>query len=137
MTLKSLRRCIALVLPTAFLAMAIAGCQPTPAVTQPVDIASTSANRVQHELPAQVDDLEQRTFDYFWELGNPSNGLIPDRWPSPSASSIAAVGFGLTAYGVGAERGWISREQAAQRTLATLRFFARAPQGPQPAGVSG
>jgi hypothetical protein len=88
-------------------------------------------------LPPQVEDLERRSFDWFWELGNPANGLVPDRWPSPSPSSIAAVGFGLTAYGVGVERGWISRAQAVDRTLATLRFFARAPQGPQASGTAG
>ena len=62
---------------------------------------------------------------------------MPDRWPTPSFSSIAAVGFGLTAYGVGVERGWISREQAVDRTLATLRFFARAPQGSEASGAAG
>jgi len=89
------------------------------------------------ELPDAVADLQRRSFDWFWELGNPDNGLVPDRWPTPSASSIAAVGFGLTAYGIGAERGWISRDQAVDRTLATLRFFARAPQGSNERGASG
>ncbi|HEY0660037.1 MAG TPA: glucoamylase family protein [Lysobacter sp.] len=88
-------------------------------------------------LPPLFDDLERRTFNYFWELGNPANGLVPDRWPTPSFSSIAAVGFGLTAYGVGVERGWITREQAVDRTLATLRFFASAPQGSNAQGISG
>src|SRR5689334_15154244 len=49
------------------------------------------------DLPPLFDDLEHRSFNYFWELGNPANGLVPDRWPSKSFSSIAAVGFGLTA----------------------------------------
>src|SRR5205809_4191978 len=52
------------------------------------------------------DSVERRTFDYFWEVTNPRNGLVPDRAPSPSFSSIAAVGFGLTAYPIGVERGW-------------------------------
>jgi hypothetical protein len=78
---------------------------------------------------ALVDDLEKRTFDWFWDSANPANGLVPDHYPSPeSFASIAAVGFGLTAYGVGVERGYISREQAVERTLATLRFFKDAPQ---------
>ena len=88
-------------------------------------------------LPPLFDDLERRSFDFFWELGNPANGLVPDRWPSKSFSSIAAVGFGLTAYGVGVERGWIDREQATARTLATLRFFADAPQGEAAEGMTG
>jgi len=84
-----------------------------------------------------LGDLERRTFDWFWDTGNPANGLVPDRWPTKSFSSIAAVGFGLTAYPIGAERGWISRAQARGRTLATLRFFANAPMGPEPAGRTG
>jgi hypothetical protein len=84
-----------------------------------------------------LDDLERRTFDWFWDLANPVNGLIPDRWPSKSFCSIAAVGFGLTALPVGVERGWISRAQARDRTLVTLRFFAGAPQGPETAGRTG
>ena len=61
----------------------------------------------------------------------------PDRYPSPSPASIAAVGFALTAYVIGADRGFITREQARERTLATVRFFRNAPQGPQARGKTG
>jgi len=71
-------------------------------------------------------DLEERTFRFFWETGNPKNGLIPDRYPTPSFASIAAVGFGLTSYPIGVERGYILREAARARVLATLRFFVAA-----------
>lgn len=84
-----------------------------------------------------IDELERRTFDFFWDLGRSDNGLVPDRWPTPSFCSVAAVGFALTAYPIGVERGWISRSAAAARTLATLRFFDQAPQGPQPSGTAG
>lgn len=77
---------------------------------------------------AMVDDLERRTFEWFWQTADPDTGLIPDSAPGHSFSSIAAVGFGLTAYGVGVERGYITREQAVTRTLATLRFFHDAAQ---------
>jgi len=77
---------------------------------------------------AFVDDLERRTFDWFWQSADPYTGLVPDSWPNHTFSSIAAIGFGLTAYGVGVERGYISRAQAVQRTLTTLRYLAAAPQ---------
>jgi hypothetical protein len=82
-------------------------------------------------------ELQERTFRFFWDTGNPKNGLIPDRYPTPSFSSIAAVGFGLTTYPIGVERGYVTREAARQRVLTTLRFFRDAPQGPSARGVSG
>ncbi|RST29856.1 Tat pathway signal protein [Sphingomonas ginkgonis] len=90
-----------------------------------------------HSLPGFYADVEKRTFDFFWERANRRNGLVPDRWPTPSFSSIAAVGFALTAYPLGVERGWVHRSEARDLTLTTLRFFWSAPQGPQPSGTSG
>jgi hypothetical protein len=74
-----------------------------------------------------LSDIEERTFRFFWETANPKNGLVPDRYPTPSFASIAAVGFALTAYPIGIERGYISREEAQERVLVTLRFFDRVP----------
>ncbi len=83
------------------------------------------------------DDLQRRTFDYFWETANPVNGLVPDRWPNPPFASIASVGFALTAYPIGVERGYITRAQARERSLSTVRFFRDAPQGPEASGKTG
>src|SRR5258706_627495 len=86
---------------------------------------------------AMLDDVERRSFHFFWDLADPNTLLVPDRWPTPSFSSIAAVGFGLTAYGIGAERGYVTREAAAERTRATLQSLLAMKQGPEPHGVSG
>jgi hypothetical protein len=86
---------------------------------------------------AFLDTLEQRTFTWFWERTNASNGLTPDRWPTKSFSSVAAIGFALTAYPIGIERGYVTRTDAASRVLTTLRFMYRAPQGSQSAQVTG
>ena len=99
--------------------------------------AGSSPTAPEPAAQAFLDTLQQRTFNYFWETANPANGLVPDRWPTPSFSSVAAVGFGLTAYPVGVERGYVTRDQAVERTLNTLRFFWKAPQGPQVTGVAG
>lgn len=87
--------------------------------------------------PFSLDELERRNFRFFWDLAHPTTFQIPDRYPKDDFSSIAATGFGLSAYLVGAERGWITRLQAAERVLQTLRFLQNLPQGPQPAGVAG
>lgn len=89
------------------------------------------------ELPRLVAEIQQRTFRYFWETTDPKTGLAPDRWPTPSFASIAAVGFALTAYPIGVVHGWVTRAAARTRTLATLEFFANAPQGPGETGFSG
>src|SRR5688500_12045340 len=100
-----------------------------------------SANRIQGptgpRAEAFLDDVQQRTFGYFWDLSNPANGLTPDRAPTRSFSSVAAVGFALTAYPIGVERGYITRSDARNRTLTTLRFMYQAPQGPAATGVTG
>jgi hypothetical protein len=88
-------------------------------------------------LPAFYEEIEKRTFRWFWDTVNRNNGLVPDRWPTPSFSSIAAVGFALPVYAIGAERGWCTRAQARDLTLTTLRFFWNAPQGPDASGTAG
>jgi len=86
------------------------------------------------QLAAQsfLDDLQQRSFRYFWEQADPHTGLVPDRArmdgsPLPSShqdvASIAATGFGLTSLCIASDRGWISRTEALERTRNTLRFF--------------
>jgi hypothetical protein len=83
------------------------------------------------------EDLTQRTFRYFWETTDTKRCLAPDRWPSNPFSSIAATGFALTAYGIGAERNYVGRHEAARRTRDCLAFYWNAPQGPEPSGASG
>jgi hypothetical protein len=108
-----------------------------PATPVPVPSAPGARFTPTGEQSAFLDTLGRRTFDWFWETTNPRNGLTPDRWPTKSFSSVAAVGFALTAYPVGVERGWITREQARDRVLTTLRFFWQAPQGAATTDVTG
>jgi hypothetical protein len=89
---------------------------------------------------AFLEDLSHRAFLYFQDHADPDTGLVLDRartdgaahdanHPSHNITSSAATGFGLTALCIAAERGWISRAEARERVLKTLRFFAeRAPQ---------
>jgi hypothetical protein len=81
---------------------------------------------------ADLERLERDTFGYFIHEANPANGLVRDNTRYGSPASIAAVGLALSSYPVGVERGYVRREEAAERTLATLRFFWMSPQGPEP-----
>ncbi|MCB9463513.1 MAG: hypothetical protein H6682_07500 [Candidatus Eisenbacteria bacterium] len=84
-----------------------------------------------------LDSLEAKTFRFFWDHTAPESGLSPDRYPTESFVSVAASGFALTAYPIGAERGYVTREQAAERVRSALDYFLQAPQGDTPAGTIG
>jgi predicted esterase len=102
----------------------------------PLLLLSITTYAQQPRTPYSLDELQHRTFKFFWELAD-DNAQIPDRWPTVAFSSIAATGFGLSSYLVGVERGWVTREAAAERALKTLRVLYNLPQGPQASGVAG
>ena len=127
---------VAAVIAATITALGLAGCSS--AVGQGAPLAQSpapTADAVSDD--AMLDDLEHRTFELFWRTADPTTHLVPDRYPTPSFSSIAAVGFALTAYAIGAERGWVTRAQASGRVLATLAFFRDAPQGDAAQGTTG
>ena len=110
-----------------------AGC----ATTQAPAPAQLRFRDLPNDQRAFLDSLEEKTFRFFWERTDSTTGLTPDRWPTRSFASVGAVGFALTAYPIGAERGYVSRADAARRTLATLRFFLNAPSDTSVAGATG
>ena len=79
---------------------------------------------------ADLLDLQRKTFGYFVHEANPANGLVRDNTRYGSPSSIAAVGLGLTCWPIAVERGFVTRDEAIERTLATLEFFEGCRQGP-------
>jgi hypothetical protein len=80
----------------------------------------------------ELTRIESDTFKYFADEINLENGLVPDSTKQGSPSSIAVVGFALTAYPIAVERKYLSRAEAVKRTLTTLRFFHEAPHGKEP-----
>ena len=103
-----------------------------PIATNSFSTVAASSNLTQADQKF-LEDLERRTFDYFWEQADPHTGLVPDRARVGNSTldenhrdvaSIAATGFGLTAICIGAERKWITRAQAQERARTTLDFFA-------------
>jgi hypothetical protein len=89
--------------------------------------------------PGKLETLQGKTFDYFLQEFNPANGLVADKTQAGTPASIAAVGLALSAYPVGVERSLLSRAEAIERTVTTLRFFRSSPQGmgPEATGYKG
>src|SRR5882672_3427550 len=78
---------------------------------------------------ALLDGLQRAAFGYFLTRYNSDNGLVADTTRLDAPASIAVVGFALSSYTAGVERGWMTRAAAARRTLTTLRFFWNSSQG--------
>lgn len=84
-----------------------------------------------------LNDLKQRTFNYFWEVVDSASWQSDDRYPTRHFTSIAATGFALPAYIIGVENNYIDRSEAAQRTLKTLQWLWNAPMRADRNGTSG
>ena len=99
---------------------------------QPQNIVFRSNGKVKYPLTpseeSMLDSIQHKTFLFFLNEHHPENGIVKDRTLSKAPSSIAATGFGIPCLAIGAERKWISREQAAEITLKILRFFMNSPQ---------
>lgn len=122
-------RATAILLIVLFVASGASVEEPGPA---PV-VTSDRVAQVSLTDRAFVEDLEHRSFLYFLEQADPGTGLVHDRakvdggrakGPGHNIASTAATGFGLTALCIGAQHGWITRQQAADRVRTTLRFYA-------------
>ncbi|MFA6599808.1 MAG: glucoamylase family protein [Candidatus Omnitrophota bacterium] len=76
-----------------------------------------------------LEEIQKKSLEYFLRERNAQTGLVKDRannfdkGATPSGASIAATGFGLAAYAVGAEHGWLDRATAVEMTRQTLSFF--------------
>lgn len=72
--------------------------------------------------------MAKKSFWYFWNEADPTTGLVSDTATSfgPGRSRkthIAATGFGLSLISVAADRGWISVQEAYDRTKKILDVF--------------
>ncbi len=120
---------------TSMAAAQAANSTPVNEPVEPPPAAPVPTAAIDPADDAFLDDLEKRTFQYFWDHSDPKTGLTLDRTttdgkpPPPGAShhkvaSIAATGFALSGYCIAADRGWVTPVQARERTRNTLDFFA-------------
>ena len=100
-------------------------------------LLSCSVKPANNAIPYSREELKSRTFNYFWKLADSTNFQIPDRYPTLTFSSIAATGFGLSAYITGIENKYISRQEGRDRVKKTLQILWDLPQGPESSGISG
>ncbi|WP_181305788.1 glucoamylase family protein [Rufibacter sp. XAAS-G3-1] len=78
-----------------------------------------------------LDLVQKQTFKYFWDFGHPVSGMARERSNTSfdygnEVVTTGGTGFGVMAIIVAAERGWITRQQAAERTLKIVNFLWKA-----------
>jgi len=79
----------------------------SPSVASPP--AGRNIDRTSHTDEAVLDDLQRKAFRFFERHVNPHTGLVLDSTRPTQPASIAAVGFALSCYPIGVERGWMPR----------------------------
>src|SRR5438132_4594809 len=89
-----------------------------------VSVQRAETRRLSREDELLLEDLEQRSFRYFWDEADPQTGLVPDRARmdgSPldenhrDVASISATGFGLKSLCIAADNGWVAPYYACGR----------------------
>jgi hypothetical protein len=71
-----------------------------------------------------LDMVQRACFDYYWTGAHPHAGLGLEVTPGDrDLVALGGSGFGISALVVAAERGFVTREQAAERLLKIVRFL--------------
>ena len=80
--------------------------------------------------PAKVqpvlEEWQRKTFNYFYDGADPSTGMAYEGNERGTTLTVGGSGFGVMAIITGSERGWITRQQAAERTQKIVRFLGKA-----------
>ena len=73
-----------------------------------------------------MEEWQHKTFNYFYDGASPSGMILEgnDR-EDGGIVTTGGSGFGVMALIVGSERGWITRQQAAERTQKIVRFLGK------------
>lgn len=70
-----------------------------------------------------LEKVQKTTFKYFWDYAHPDCGLARERLGSGNTVTTGGSGFGIMSIPVAVERGWISREEGAERALLVATFL--------------
>jgi len=81
---------------------------------------------------ALIARVQHAAFSYLLDYANTESGLVADTSRRGSPCSVAVVGFALSCYPIAIRNGWLSRADAAVRTLKVLRFFSQSTQSEKP-----
>ena len=81
-----------------------------------------------------MDTVQRRTFQYFWEGGEPYSGMARERYHidnvypagGPEVVTSGGSGFGIMAILSGIDRGYVSRQEGLERMDKIVTFLEKA-----------
>jgi len=73
-----------------------------------------------------MDEQEQKVVNLFFQGAEPNSGMAYNDPSRKSVMATGATGFGIMTLIAGVERGWISREDAANHIVKIVRFLKKA-----------
>lgn len=85
-----------------------------------ITVSATSEAMTDDEL---LTSIQLATFRYFWNDGHPVSGLAHEATEDTDRVTTGGSGFGIMAIVIGAERGFVSRTDAAGRIRQQLAFL--------------
>jgi hypothetical protein len=89
-------------------------------------VSATTRSMTDDEL---LTMLQEACFRYYWEGAHSGSGMIRENLPgNDRIVATGASGFGIMALVVGAERGFITREQGVERLNQITTFLEKAPR---------
>ncbi len=87
--------------------------------TEPIEVSTQALGD-----EAFLDMIQRSTFRYFWDYAHPVSKMALERTPGNNdIVTSGGTGFGIMATVVGAERGFVSRAEAAARLLELFQFL--------------
>ncbi|MFN3848924.1 MAG: glucoamylase family protein [Spirosomataceae bacterium] len=94
----------------------------------PIKLGITTGLDTTDKFPRISDDelltlVQKQHFKYFWDFGHPVSGLARERNTSGDVCTSGGTGFGIMAMVVAADRGFVTRQQAAERLLKITTFL--------------
>jgi hypothetical protein len=92
----------------------------------PLSAAATASTRPFNDEEL-LDLVQAGCFRYYWEAAHPNAGMAPEILPGDEhLIALGGNGFGVMALVAAVDRGFITREQGAERLLKIVRFLDKA-----------
>src|SRR5262249_19094009 len=77
---------------------------------------------------ALLDLVQQQTFKYFWDFGNPVSGMARERNSSGETVTSGGTGFGIMTIPVAINRNFITRADGLARMQKIVSFLKTTPR---------